>query len=38
MLVRRWIKKNTPPLLVRLQASKIILEIHMMVPEKKRWK
>jgi hypothetical protein len=34
MLVRMRRKRNTPPLLVGLQAGKTTLEINMMVPEK----
>ena len=34
MLVRMWAKKNTPTLLVGLQASKTTLEIRLAVPQK----
>jgi hypothetical protein len=34
MLVRMWRKKNTPPLLVGLQAGTNILEISLAVPQK----
>jgi len=34
MLVRMWGKRNTPLLLVGLQAGKAILEINLVVPEK----
>jgi hypothetical protein len=33
MLVRRW-RKNTPPLLVGLQAGSTTLEISLVVPQK----
>jgi hypothetical protein len=34
MLVRMWRKRNTPPLLVGLQAGTITLEISLVVPQK----
>jgi hypothetical protein len=34
MLDRLWIKRNTPPLLVGLQAGKTTLVINLVVPEK----
>jgi hypothetical protein len=34
MLVRTWRKRNTPPLLVRLQACTTTLEIILAVPQK----
>ena len=34
MLVRMWRKRNTPPLLVGLQACTTTLEISLMVPQK----
>jgi hypothetical protein len=34
MLVRKWSKGNTPPLLVGLQTGTIILEINLAVPQK----
>jgi hypothetical protein len=34
MLVRMWRKKNTPPLLVGLQARTTTLEISLVVPQK----
>jgi hypothetical protein len=34
MLVRMWRKRNTPPLLVGLQAFKTTLEINLVVPQK----
>jgi hypothetical protein len=34
MLVRMWRKWNTPPLLVRLQAGTITLEISLAAPQK----
>jgi hypothetical protein len=34
MLVRMWRKRNTPPVLVRLQAGTITLEISLAVPQK----
>jgi hypothetical protein len=34
MLVRMWKKRNTPPLLVGLQAGTTILEISLAVPQK----
>jgi hypothetical protein len=36
MLVRVWSKKDTPPLLVGLQADKTTLEISPAVPQKIR--
>jgi hypothetical protein len=34
MLARMWSKRNTPPLLVGLQAGTTILEISLVVPQK----
>jgi hypothetical protein len=34
MLVRMWRKRNTPPLLMELQAGKTTLEINLLVSEK----
>jgi hypothetical protein len=34
MLLRMWRKRNTPPLLVRLQACTTTLEISLSVPQK----
>jgi hypothetical protein len=34
MLARMWRKRNTPPLLVGLQAGTITLEISLAVPQK----
>jgi len=34
MLVRIWRKRNTPPLLMGLQAGTTTLEIHLEVPQK----
>jgi hypothetical protein len=34
MLVRKWTKRNTSPLLVRLEAGKTTLEISLWVPQK----
>jgi hypothetical protein len=34
MLARMWRKRNTPPLLVRLQAGTTTLEISLAVPQK----
>ena len=34
MLARMWRKRNTPPLLVELQACTTTLEISLMVPQK----
>ena len=34
MLVRMWIKRDTPPLLVGLQACTTTLEISLVVPHK----
>jgi hypothetical protein len=34
MLVRMWRKRNTPPLLVGLQACTTTLEISLVVPQK----
>jgi hypothetical protein len=34
MLVRMWRKRNTPPLLVGLQAGTTTLEISLAVPQK----
>jgi hypothetical protein len=34
MLARMWRKRNTPPLLVGLQAGTTILEISLAVPQK----
>ena len=34
MLARMWIKRNTPPLLVGLQACTTSLEISLVVPQK----
>jgi hypothetical protein len=34
MLAGLWIKRNTPQLLVGLQAGKTTLEINMAVPDK----
>ena len=34
MLARMWRKRNTPPLLVGLQAGKNTLEISLMFPQK----
>jgi len=34
MLARMWKKRNTPPLLVRLQAGAMTLEINLAVPQK----
>jgi hypothetical protein len=36
MLVRMWRKRNTPPLLVGLQAGTTTLEINLVVPQKIR--
>jgi hypothetical protein len=33
MLVRMWRKRNTPPLMVGLQAGTTTLEISLAVPE-----
>jgi hypothetical protein len=34
MQARMWRKRNTPPLLVGLQADKTTLEIYLTVPQK----
>jgi hypothetical protein len=34
MLARMWRKRNTPPLLVELQAGRTSLEINLEVPQK----
>jgi hypothetical protein len=34
MLARMWRKRNTPPLLVGLQADTTTLEINLVVPQK----
>jgi hypothetical protein len=34
MIVRMWRKRNTPPLLVELQAVTTYLEISLRVPQK----
>jgi hypothetical protein len=34
MLVRMWRKRNTPPLLVGLQADTTTLEFNLVVPQK----
>jgi hypothetical protein len=33
MLARMWRRRNTPPLLVALQAGRTILEINLAVPQ-----